>query len=57
MGIDRDPKWRLRVDLQPGIPPELKAILPAEAVAKLEAIHTDQSSFQEKQEKIDKVMR
>jgi len=43
--------------LQPGIPPELKAILPADAVAKLEAIHTDQSSFQEKQEKIDKVMR
>uniref|UniRef100_A0AC34QXE9 Uncharacterized protein n=1 Tax=Panagrolaimus sp. JU765 TaxID=591449 RepID=A0AC34QXE9_9BILA len=41
----------------PPMPPQLKQILPADTVAKLEAIHNDNSlGFKEKHEKIDKIM-
>ncbi|KAI1724086.1 hypothetical protein Ddc_05288 [Ditylenchus destructor] len=41
----------------PAIPPELEAVLPAETVTALKAIHTDPSlNFQQKQEQIDKMM-
>ncbi|KAH7684445.1 Protein Y75B7AR.1 [Aphelenchoides avenae] len=39
------------------MPPELKRILPADAVAKLEAIHSDMGlNFVQKQQKIDEIM-
>ncbi|KAI6238258.1 hypothetical protein M3Y99_00725200 [Aphelenchoides fujianensis] len=39
------------------MPPELERLLPADAVSKLKAIHTDRSlGFLEKQQKIDEVM-
>uniref|UniRef100_A0A915DB21 Uncharacterized protein n=1 Tax=Ditylenchus dipsaci TaxID=166011 RepID=A0A915DB21_9BILA len=40
----------------PGMPAELEAILPAETVTQLKAVHADPSlGFQQKQEQIDKL--
>lgn len=42
---------------QPPMPPEIERVLPADAVAKLKAIHTNPAyGFLEKQQKIDEIM-